>query len=94
MANQQTERKRAMTPMSQVISDANLPADDVNIVTLHTYLLMNTRGGRPSDNARQAVREYQAMGRDDFIHAHYRANTQALRDCGCPACLADAAKRV
>lgn len=42
-----------------VLDDANL-GDDYNAVALYANFLMNTGGGRPSDCARTAVREYRA----------------------------------
>jgi hypothetical protein len=79
-----------VTKMMEVIT-ASVPEADQNIVILHTHLLMNTGGGRPSDCARQAVREYELLGRHEFITKHYDDNRQALRTCGCEACLRDLA---
>ena len=74
-----------MTKMQEVLTEANL-GDDETIVALHAMLLTNTVGGRPSDSARTAVRQYRQLGRHAFIAAHYADNERALRACGCEAC--------
>jgi hypothetical protein len=77
-----------MSKMQEVI-DAGVPEADHSIVRLHASLILNTRGGRPSDAARDAVTRYQRLGRHAFIAAHYADHTAALRACGCAACLRD-----
>jgi hypothetical protein len=53
-----------MSAMSEVLQQ--IPEEDRNMVTLATYRMMNTVGGRPSDCARSQVRLY-LMNRDEFI---------------------------
>jgi hypothetical protein len=77
--------------MEEVIN-AVVPEDDRIIVRLHAGLLMNTIGGRPSDCARQAVRDYQRLGRHGFIRMHGASHDNALRTCGCETCLSDLAR--
>ena len=81
-----------MTKMQEVIN-AGIPENDRIIVSLHTGLLINTIGGRPSDCARRAVADYQRLGRHEFIKMHNADHDNALRACGCETCMSDLAKR-
>lgn len=83
----QTASLPAKSKMTEVLEA--VPAEHRDEVGLHANLLMNTGGGRPSDAARQAVREYQRLGIDAFRHMHAGDHRAALRACGCAACMAD-----
>jgi hypothetical protein len=76
------------TRFRQVI-EAGVPEADWALVSGHAQLLLNTQGGVPSGAARDAVREYQALGRDQFVRMTHGSEAAALRGCGCPACARD-----
>jgi hypothetical protein len=71
-----------------------VPEEHRDEVGLHANLLWNMGGGRPSDAARQAVREYERLGIDAMRKQHDRDHTAALASCPCSACAADLAKRL
>ena len=78
------------TARDEVLSQ--VPEEHRTEVGLHANLLLNTGGGRPSDAARQAVREYQRLGIEGLRAQHQSDHRSALEACarrGCAACQAD-----
>jgi hypothetical protein len=92
---QELERRGTYSSRSAMVLSA-VPERDRALVGLHANLLGNTGGGRPSGNAREAVRLYYQLGADAFHARHMAENLSALRACansGCAACAASVAKR-